>query len=108
MAAFTVRYFTNSATMLATKKDKVNSEKISKFIILNQIMTTMNNKPEKCSVCGVTIKDDLVKFSFGQPGSRNRLYARVCQFIKNNPDKFSKCINSGVDEEALTKDDHYD
>lgn len=71
-------------------------------------MTTINNKPEKCSVCGVAIEGDLVKFSYGQPGSRERLYARVCQFIKKDVDKFSKCINKGVDPETLTKDDRYD
>lgn len=33
MATLLVKYLTNSAMMLATKKERVNSEKISKFII---------------------------------------------------------------------------
>lgn len=70
-------------------------------------MTTNNNKQE-CPVCGVTIENDLVKFSYGGPGTRQRLYGRVCQFIKKDLTKFSKCINNGVDGDDLGRDDYYD
>ncbi len=51
-----------------------------------------SNNPENlqvCSICGVSIAEDgQVNFSDGKPGTRARLYARVCQYTK----KF-ECIN---------------
>jgi len=44
---------------------------------------------EQCPVCGVKIEDNVVYFSFGKPGTRARLQARVCQYI----DKSRGCIN---------------
>ena len=44
----------------------------------------MTTTKQVCSVCGVTIdasEENPVQFSFGEPGTKNRLYARVCQFI---------------------------
>lgn len=46
---------------------------------------------EQCPVCGVKIENDVVYFSFGSPGSRARLQARVCEYI----DKSTGCINDG-------------
>ena len=43
---------------------------------------------ETCSACGVEIEGDLVKFSYGKPGSRDRLRARVCIYAKR-----PGCIN---------------
>lgn len=44
---------------------------------------------QTCSVCGVSITEDgQVNFANGNPGSRNRLYARVCQYTEN-----PSCIN---------------
>lgn len=57
-----------------------------------------------CPACGVRITaDDKVLFSCGEPGTRARLYARVCRFAKK-----PGCINR--DEEAigeLTDRDYY-
>ena len=51
-----------------------------------------NNNPENlqvCLICGVSITEDgQVNFSNGNPGTRARLYARVCQYT----DK-PECIN---------------
>lgn len=48
-----------------------------------------------CPVCGVKIENgDKVLFSVGQPGSRARLYARVCNYVQQ-----SECINK--DEKAI-------
>ncbi|MDY7014118.1 MAG: hypothetical protein SVX43_11080 [Cyanobacteriota bacterium] len=47
-------------------------------------MTTL----QTCPVCRVSIADDVVHFSNGNPGTRARLYARVCQYAKQ-----SGCIN---------------
>lgn len=59
---------------------------------------------EICPVCGVKIIDGgNVAFSAGPPGTRARLFARVCQFAKN-----PACINQ--DEAAignLTSNDYY-
>lgn len=42
-----------------------------------------------CPVCGVSITEDgQVNFSNGTPGTRARLYARVCQYAKK-----PECIN---------------
>ncbi|MEO0457381.1 MAG: hypothetical protein AAF152_12495 [Cyanobacteria bacterium P01_A01_bin.114] len=47
---------------------------------------------DTCPVCKVTITNNEVRFSTGQPGTRARLYARVCKYA-NNP----KCINQDPD-----------
>lgn len=44
---------------------------------------------EQCPVCGVKIEGDVVYFSFGKPGTRARLQARVCQYAKSEG-----CINN--------------
>lgn len=55
-----------------------------------------------CPACGVTITDTgEVLFSVGKPGTKERLYARVCQFSKK-PD----CINNGELKE-ITDEDKY-
>ena len=42
-----------------------------------------------CSICGVSITEDgQVNFSNGKPGTRARLYARVCQYTEK-----PECIN---------------
>ncbi len=44
---------------------------------------------QTCSVCGVSITEDgQVNFSNGSPGTRARLYARVCQYTQK-----PGCIN---------------
>ncbi len=44
---------------------------------------------QTCPVCGVSITEDgQVNFSNGIPGTRARLYARVCQYAQK-----SECIN---------------
>jgi hypothetical protein len=58
-----------------------------------------------CPACGVKITaTDQVLFSSGTPGSRGRLWARVCQYAKK-----SGCINQ--DEQAIGRipaQDFYD
>jgi len=50
----------------------------------------MPNSLQKCPVCGVLIEDDSkVIFSAGPPGTRSRLWARVCQYVQSKPG----CIN---------------
>ena len=73
---------------------------------MNNLQNTSNNN-NQCPVCGVVIEEDLVKFSFGKPGTKARLYARVCQFIQKDETKKAACINTFDDVEALTPNDHY-
>ena len=51
-----------------------------------------SNHPENlqvCSICGVSITEDgQVNFSNGKPGTRARLYARVCKYTEK-----PECIN---------------
>ena len=47
------------------------------------------NTLQTCPVCGVSItQDGQVKFSTGSPGTRARLFARVCNFTQQ-----PGCIN---------------
>ncbi|MGB3560676.1 MAG: hypothetical protein WBD58_16260 [Geitlerinemataceae cyanobacterium] len=46
------------------------------------------NPTQTCPICNVSIARDVVQFSNGAPGSRARLYARVCQYAKQRG-----CIN---------------
>lgn len=72
----------------------------------------MTNEPSQvCPICGVKIVKapggDRVLFSVGFPGTRARLWARVCQFVKK-----PGCINSdpALIGETQPKDhytDHY-
>jgi hypothetical protein len=52
---------------------------------------------QRCSLCQVEIQgmvggNDLVHFSMGAPGSRAKLWARVCQFLRS-PEQCRQCLN---------------
>ncbi|MFM7087134.1 MAG: hypothetical protein ACKOXO_09125 [Cyanobium sp.] len=52
---------------------------------------------QRCSLCKVEIQGmaggkDLVHFSQGAPGSRAKLWARVCQYLRT-PEQCSQCLN---------------
>ncbi|MEM9266571.1 MAG: hypothetical protein AAGA46_13705 [Cyanobacteria bacterium P01_F01_bin.13] len=51
-------------------------------------MTTTPYQEQTCPACEVTIANDVVQFANDSTGTRARLYARVCQYVKK-PD----CIN---------------
>ncbi|MEC4805288.1 MAG: hypothetical protein SAJ12_01505 [Jaaginema sp. PMC 1079.18] len=53
---------------------------------------------ETCPVCGVKIQGDLVNFSFGPPGTRSRLWQRVCKFVQK-----PGCINTEEEATAATR-----
>ncbi|MFN9643702.1 MAG: hypothetical protein ACK6BG_00950 [Cyanobacteriota bacterium] len=51
----------------------------------------------RCNLCTVEIQGmaggaDLVHFSQGAPGTRAKLWARVCQYLRT-PEQCSRCIN---------------
>ncbi|PSN13387.1 hypothetical protein C7293_16215 [filamentous cyanobacterium CCT1] len=63
--------------------------------------------PQTCPVCGVKILvgivgGDRVLFSAGPPGTRARLYARVCRYV----DK-PGCINKDGGSQAANPNDYY-
>ena len=64
---------------------------------------------QECPVCGVKIEDNAkVLFSHGRPGTRGRLTARVCQFIKDK-EKRDACINQEHPHaEIIVESDYYD
>lgn len=59
----------------------------------------------KCPACGVVITaDDSVLFSHGKPGTRARLWARVCQYAKR-----PGCINKDETKIGdIQEKDYYD
>lgn len=63
-----------------------------------------NSNIEMCPVCGVKIENgDKVIFSVGQPGTRARLYARVCNYVQQ-----AQCINQNQDAIGVVNpNDHY-
>ncbi|MEO0852110.1 MAG: hypothetical protein AAFY15_01215 [Cyanobacteria bacterium J06648_11] len=69
-------------------------------------MTATSNE-QTCPVCNVTIVPapggDRVLFSTGAPGTRARLWARVCQFVQR-----PGCINQNQEAiGAVSPDDAY-
>lgn len=63
---------------------------------------TSNCNPTECPACGVVIAGDEVKFSFGPPGTKQRLFARVCQFSKK-----PGCINTVANLDNCKSQDFY-
>ena len=65
----------------------------------------MANSLQKCPKCGVLIEDGAkVLFSAGPPGTRARLWARVCQYV-NDP----TCINKDDSKIGdVIESDYYD
>jgi len=56
---------------------------------------------QRCSLCQVEIQgmsggNDLVFFSHGGPGSRAKLWARVCQYLRSDDQK-RQCLNQDPD-----------
>jgi hypothetical protein len=52
---------------------------------------------QRCSLCQVEIQgmaggQDLVYFSHGGPGSRAKLWARVCQYLRSD-EQLRQCLN---------------
>lgn len=54
----------------------------------------------RCTLCSVEIQGmaggaDLVHFSQGAPGTRAKLWARVCQYLRT-PEQCAQCINQDL------------
>lgn len=66
----------------------------------------------RCNLCTVEIQGmtggaDLVHFSQGAPGTRAKLWARVCQYLRT-PEQCAQCINQDPSLRGeVTSSDHY-
>jgi hypothetical protein len=67
---------------------------------------------QRCSLCQVEIQGmvgggDLVHFSMGAPGTRAKLWARVCQYLQT-PEQRGTCLNQDPALRGeVTASDHY-
>ena len=68
------------------------------MVVLNPAMASIPpGSRQRCSLCQVEIQgmaggQDLVYFSHGGPGSRAKLWARVCQYLRSD-DQQKQCLN---------------
>lgn len=66
----------------------------------------------RCSLCQVEIQamtggKDQVLFSQGAPGTRAKLWARVCQYLKT-PEQCAQCLNQDASLRGeVTRSDYY-
>lgn len=62
------------------------------------------NQEQICPACQVKIIGDEVHFSYGKPGTKERLHARVCQYAKKKG-----CINklNSSQIENISEKDYY-
>lgn len=59
--------------------------------------TSSPGSRRRCTLCEVEIQSlaggqDLVHFSLGAPGTRSKLWARVCQYLRT-PEQCGQCLN---------------
>ena len=61
-------------------------------------------KVDVCPICGVSIEGNAkVIFSAGPPGTKERLWARVCQYTQK-----PGCLLEGQELKPITGNDRYD
>jgi hypothetical protein len=67
---------------------------------------------QRCELCQVEIEGmvrgaDLVHFSMGAPGTRAKLWARVCQYLRS-PEQCARCLNQEASlRGTVTSNDYY-
>lgn len=67
---------------------------------------------QRCTLCQVEIQGmagggDLVHFSQGAPGTRAKLWARVCQYLRSDEQK-GQCLNQDAGlRGAVQESDYY-
>jgi hypothetical protein len=67
---------------------------------------------QRCPLCQVEIQgmvggNDLVHFSQGAPGTRAKLWARVCQYLRS-PEQCGQCLNQDAGlRGAVQSSDYY-
>lgn len=82
------------------------------MVVLNMAMASIPpGSRQRCSLCQVEIQgmaggQDLVYFSHGGPGSRAKLWARVCQYLKT-PEQCAQCLNQDPAQRGLVSSSDY-
>ncbi|MFQ6540011.1 MULTISPECIES: hypothetical protein [Aphanothece] len=66
---------------------------------------------QRCSLCQVEIQGmvggaDLVHFSQGAPGTRAKLWARVCQYLRSDGQK-AQCLNQDPSQRGTVQSSDY-
>ncbi|QEY33083.1 hypothetical protein EVJ50_13425 [Synechococcus sp. RSCCF101] len=66
---------------------------------------------QRCSLCKVEIEAlpggrEQVLFSQGEPGSRAKLWARVCQYLRT-PEQCAQCINQDPGRRGAVQETDY-
>ena len=67
---------------------------------------------QRCTLCKVEIQGmaggkDLVHLSQGAPGSRAKLWARVCQYLRT-PEQCGQCLNQDLSQRGeVSANDYY-
>ncbi|MFO7628876.1 MAG: hypothetical protein R6W06_05045 [Prochlorococcaceae cyanobacterium] len=67
---------------------------------------------QRCSLCQVEIQGmaggkDLVHFAMGAPGTRAKLWARVCQYLRT-PEQCGQCLNQDPSQRGeVVNSDYY-
>jgi len=67
---------------------------------------------QRCPLCTVELQgmaggQDLVLFSQGAPGSRAKLWARVCQYLRT-PEQCGQCLNQDLSQRGeVSANDYY-
>jgi hypothetical protein len=67
---------------------------------------------QRCALCLVEIEavspgHDVVHFSMGAPGTRAKLWARVCQYLRS-PEQCAQCLNQNVSlQGTVSSNDYY-
>ena len=70
-------------------------------------MTVLSKAQLRCELCQIEInenadQEDKVLFSRGATGSRSKLWARVCQYLKTDEQK-AACINQDASQRGTEK-----
>ena len=67
-------------------------------------MTESQEKRQRCALCQVEIDSssgsDQVLLSRGGPGTRSKLWARVCQYLSTDEQK-AQCINQDASQRGV-------
>jgi len=66
---------------------------------------------QRCSLCQVEIQgmvggNDLVHFSQGGPGTRAKLWARVCQYLRTGEQQ-AQCLNQDASQRGTVQQSDY-
>ena len=73
--------------------------------------STQPGSRQRCELCQVEIEAigpgvDVVHFSMGAPGTRAKLWARVCQYLRS-PEQCGQCLNQDASQRGTVATSDY-